>query len=122
MRFYAEMAVLGIERCDILENPKNLEAALGSRTCIKCRRNRQREKNSRILCGIIDKRRHENTATLTRSAQNEENAQYDWAAIDKEKRRTPAYYAGQLQESGGSGEPCRHSMPTELTEGDVSKR
>ena len=52
-------------------------------------------KDTRIVCETIDKRRQENTATLTRSAQNEENAQYDWAAIDKERGGTPAYHAGQ---------------------------
>ena len=39
---------------------------------------------TRILCGTTDKRWHENTATLTRSALNEEHAQYNWAAIDEE--------------------------------------
>lgn len=43
VRFYAEMPILGLERCDIFENPDDLDG-------MRCRANRRRKKNTRMAC------------------------------------------------------------------------
>ena len=49
MRFYAEMPILGLERCDTFENPDDLDG-------MRCRANRRRKKNTRMPCGGILRR------------------------------------------------------------------
>ena len=41
VRFYAEMPILGLERCDIFENPDDLDG-------MRCRANRRR--NAGMIC------------------------------------------------------------------------
>ena len=49
VRFYAEMPILGLERCDIFENPDDLDG-------MRCLANRRRKKNTRMPCGGIPRR------------------------------------------------------------------
>jgi len=44
-----EMGENGLERCDIFENPDDLDG-------MRCRANRRRKKNTRMPCGGIPKR------------------------------------------------------------------
>ena len=44
VRFYAEMPIIGLKRCDIFENPDDLDG-------MRCRANRRRKKNTACHAG-----------------------------------------------------------------------